>query len=154
MILLNNFQHELVMLMHVVFAAILSGTIGFERKRQDKPAGIKTHMIVGGSVALLVSLGELIVQYFYEMGFVDNMRFDPTRIIQAIVVGISFIGAGIVLQIEKEQKIKYLTTAATILFSSGIGIAVALRNYVLAVGVTLFILFINYLISKIEEKLV
>ena len=68
-------------------------------------------------------------------------------------MGISFIGAGLVLQIEKDQKIKFLTTSATILFSSGIGISVALRQYYLAVGVTLFILFINYLLGKLTSSI-
>jgi putative Mg2+ transporter-C (MgtC) family protein len=50
-------------------------------------------------------------------------------------------------QIKAEYKIKYLTTAATILFSTGIGIPVALRQYILAVGVTVFILIINLLLG-------
>jgi putative Mg2+ transporter-C (MgtC) family protein len=81
----------------------------------------------------------------------EYVNADPIRIIQAIVVGVSFIGAGTVLQIEREYKIKFLTTAATILFSTGIGIAVALHQYYLAVGVSLFILIINLLIGKITE---
>jgi putative Mg2+ transporter-C (MgtC) family protein len=69
------------------------------------------------------------------------------------VVGISFIGAGMVLQIASEHKIKYLTTSATILFSSGIGIAVALEKYIVGVGTTIFILIINYLLARIERRL-
>ena len=110
-------------------------------------------MLVGGSVALLVALGQTIVEHFYDSGLSQFITTDPTRVIQAIIVGISFIGAGLVLQIEKDQKIKFLTTSATILFSSGIGISVALRQYYLAVGVTLFILFINYLLGKLTSSI-
>ena len=141
------------MLLHVVIASVLAGLVGFEREAGDKPAGVRTNMMVGGSVALLVMLGEVIVRYFRDAGLADVISADPTRVIHAVIVGISFIGAGMVLQIAKEQKIKYLTTAATILFSSGIGIAVALRQYYLAVGVTLFILFINYLMGQITRKM-
>ncbi len=144
---------ELGILLHVVIASVLAGLIGIEREWEDKPAGVRTHMLVGGSVALLVALGEIIVQRFYDIGLTQFITTDPTRVIQAIIVGISFIGAGLVLQIEKEHKIKFLTTSATILFASGIGIAVALDQYYLAVGATLFILFINYLMGKITSSL-
>ena len=141
---------ELILLLHVVIASLLAGLVGLEREARDKPAGMRTNMMVGGAVALLVTLGEVIVKHFIAVGLGDYIRADPTRIIQAVVVGISFIGAGMVLQIATKEKIKYLTTAATILFSSGIGISVALRQYYLAVGVTLFILFINYLLGHLE----
>jgi putative Mg2+ transporter-C (MgtC) family protein len=138
-------NEQLVILLHVMLASFLAGIIGLERESYKKPAGLRTNMIVGGAVALLVSLGEIIVVHFQELGLGDLIRTDPTRIIQAIVVGISFIGAGTVLQIEKEYKIKFLTTAATILFSTGIGIAVALHQYILATGVSVFIIIINLL---------
>lgn len=145
-------QAEFNILLHVIIASFLSGLIGFEREKVDKPAGVRTNMLVGGAVALLVSLGEIIVADFNQKGLTEFISADPTRVIQAIIVGISFIGAGIVLQIEKAYKIKYLTTAATILFSSGIGISVALHQYYLAVGVTVFILFVNYIIGLITRK--
>lgn len=138
---------ELTVLLHVVIAAFLAGLIGIEREKGDKPAGFRTSMLVGGSVALLVSLGEIIVVHFSDAGLAEFISADPTRVIQAIIVGISFIGAGMVLQIPAEQKIKFLTTSASILFATGIGISVALRQYYLAIGVTLFILFINYLLG-------
>ena len=149
-----DLKYQLIILLHVVIASILSGIIGFERERVDKPAGMRTNMIVGGAVALLVSLGEVIVIHFRDIALADLIQADPIRIIQAIVVGISFIGAGTVLQIEKESKIKYLTTAATILFSTGIGITVALKQYYLAVGVTIFILFVNVFMKIIIHKLI
>lgn len=140
---------QLIILLHVIIASVLSGLIGFEREKVDKPAGIRTNMLVGGAVALLVTLGDIIITHFIDRGLGAYISADPVRIIHAIIVGISFIGAGMVLQIRHEQKIKYLTTAATILFSTGIGISVALKQYYLAVGVTLFILFINYLLGSI-----
>ena len=145
------FERELTILLHVVIASCLSGIIGLERERVDKPAGIRTNMLVGGAVALIVALGKIIVRDFSTSELAGFISADPTRVIQAIIVGISFIGAGMVLQIEEEKKVKYLTTAATILFSTGIGIAVALYQYVLAVGITIFILIINYLIIFVER---
>ena len=147
-------MYELRILLHVVIASFLGGVIGYEREKTEKPAGIKTNMIVGGSVALLVSLGEAITVHFQELGLSEVMQTDPTRIIQAIIVGVSFIGAGTVMQLQKVYKVKYLTTAASILYSTGVGISVALDQYVLAVGLTVFILIIYYPIKWIEEKFI
>jgi putative Mg2+ transporter-C (MgtC) family protein len=147
-------EKELIVLLHVMLAAFLAGIIGLERESYKKPAGLRTNMIVGGATALIISLGEIIVIYFNEQGLNEYVSADPIRIIQAIVVGVSFIGAGTVLQIQSEYKIKYLTTAATILFSTGIGIAVALHQYYLSVGVSIFILIINLGIGKIEDVLI
>ncbi|HYW94734.1 MAG TPA: MgtC/SapB family protein [Bacteroidales bacterium] len=148
-----GFADQMKILMHVAIAVVLSGLIGFEREKFDKPAGIRTNMIVGGAVALMVSLGEVIVIHFQSTGLAEYIRTDPNRVIQAIIMGVSFIGAGTVLQIQEEYKIKYLTTAATIFFSSGIGIAVALEQYYLAVGVTLLILIINFVIAWIGNQI-
>lgn len=149
-----EWMYELTILLHVVIASLLGAIIGYEREKTNKPAGIKTNMIVGGSVALLVSLGEAITVHFQELGLSEVMQTDPTRIIQAIIVGVSFIGAGTVMQLQKIYKVKYLTTAASILYSTGVGISVALGQYVLAVGLTLFILIIYYPIKWIEDKFI
>jgi putative Mg2+ transporter-C (MgtC) family protein len=145
-------MNELTILWHVILASVLGGIIGFERERANKPAGIKTNMMVGGAVAFLVMLGEIIVIRFKEAGLSEYIDTDPTRIIQAIIVGISFIGAGTVLQVQREYQIKFLTTAATFLFSTGVGIAVALQQYWLAAGSTIFILIINILVGLIYDK--
>ncbi len=148
-----DFSGQMKILLHVAIAVILSGIVGYEREMFDKPAGIRTNMIVGGAVALMVSLGEVIVMHFQSVGLAGYIRTDPTRVIQAIVMGVSFIGAGTVLQIQQEYRIKFLTTAATIFFSSGIGIAVALEQYYLAVGVTIVILIINFFVAWIGKQI-
>ncbi len=143
-------NEQLFALLNIFIASILAGLIGYEREILHKPAGFRTHMIVGGAVALLVILGTEIVDQF-ESSFVNEIiRADPLRLIEAVVVGVSFIGAGTVLQNKKESNIRYLTTAASILFSAGIGIAVALRQYILAFGVTMMALLINHIIRLIQ----
>lgn len=148
-----DISHQLSALLHVALAAFLSGLIGLEREKEKKPAGIRTNMIVGGSTALLVILGEMSVKYFLNLGFEELIRFDPTRILQAIVIGISFIGAGTVLQVQQKRRIRFLTTAATFLFSAGIGVAVAFKLYWLSIGVTLLILIINMVLGNVEDRL-
>ncbi len=148
-----DFLPQLEIALNIVIAALLAGMVGLERELKKKPAGFRTHMIVGGASALLLSLGEVLILHFSEIGVAETLRTDPTRIIEAIIVGISFIGAGTILQVRKEDKVLYLTTAASILFSAGIGIAVALQQYLLAIAVTLLVLIINYALSKIFKAL-
>ncbi len=141
-------EKELFFLLQVIISSVLAGIIGFERGSFQKPAGTRTNMIVGGAVCLLVLQGEVMVSHFIELGYEDIINTDPTRILQAIVVGISFIGAGIVFHNKKEEKVKNLTSSATILFATGIGISVAMELYVLAVGVTIISLLINRIIGQ------
>jgi putative Mg2+ transporter-C (MgtC) family protein len=147
-----DWNGELVILMNVAIAAVLTGFIGLEREVKNKPAGFRTNMIVGGSSALILSLGKVLVEKYIENGFQDVIQPDSTRIIEAIILGISFIGAGTILKANDESKVYYLTTAATVLFSAGIGIAVALEQYILSVSATVLLLIINRLAKIIYER--
>lgn len=149
----SNWNNELLMLLNIAIAAVLTGLIGLEREIKHKPAGFRTNMIVGSAAALLLSLGRVIVETYANIDKLkDNVQADPTRVIEAIIVGISFIGAGTILKGNGDEKVYYLTTAATVLFSAGIGIAVALEQYILAVTATLLILIINRLSLLFNNK--
>lgn len=76
----------------------------------------------------------------------DILTADPVRVAEAIVVGISFLGAGTILKYSQqgERVVEGLTTSASILSVAAIGITVALSVFVLAVAVTLLNLFINW----------
>ena len=138
-----NFEPQLWILVDVVIAAALGGVIGYERESVDKPAGLRTQMLIAGASALILSLGRVVVNDLEYTVSDQALGVDPTRIIHAIIVGVSFIGAGTILKSREKMNIKYLTTAATILFSAGIGMSVALKMYLLAVGIALLGLFIN-----------
>ena len=144
---------QFIILLDVMIAALLTGIVGFEREWAGKPAGFRTHMIVGGAAALLIGLGEILVASYDTQDLQQNLRTDPLRIVEAIVVGISFIGAGTILKAKDSNNILYLTTAASILFSAGIGISVGLHQYILAVGATLALITINFLLNYLEEWL-
>lgn len=147
----HNVTQQLWALLDVIIACILAGTIGYEREVHKKPAGFRTHMIVGGSSALLVGLAGASIR-IYRPEFGDILDVDPIRIIQAIIIGISFIGAGTILKSRDEKDVSFLTTSATILFSSGLGICVALHQYILAVGVTLLVVLINNVFRVFKPK--
>lgn len=142
-------QPQLLVLLHVAVAAVLAGVVGFERERADKPAGFRTNMIIGASAALLIGLGHELAESFVD---IPGIRVDPLRIIEAIVVGVSFIGAGTIIKSNNSTDVSNLTTAATLILSAGIGIAVALQFYILAVGVTLLTLIINTILRSLKRR--
>lgn len=141
---------DIDVLLKVVVAVCLGGLIGIERELSHKPAGIRTHMFVAGAATLVMSISILLINQFNRT--YENVSADPVRVIEAIIVGISFIGAGTVLKSEKDHQVYYLTTAASILFAAGIGITVALERYGLAFSLTLLVILVNSAVGNLELK--
>ena len=146
-----EYWSELHILVEVAVAMVLGGLIGWDRELADKPAGLRTHMMVAGAAALLVGLGDALLARFAS-GTETPTQSDPIRIVEAIVTGISFLGAGTIFRRDKDEQVEGLTTAASILLSSSIGIAVALRQWLLAVGVTLLALLVLRVAPRFERR--
>lgn len=125
-----------------LFVALMLGLIvGIEREFVGKEAGTKTYSLVTMGSAL-----------FTVLSFDPNFP-DPSRIIAQIVMGIGFIGAGLI--IFHQNKIHGLTTAAALWTMSAVGVTVGMRYYALAVISTLFVLVILFVIRKmrLEERI-
>lgn len=148
-----NWEAQIQIIGEVLLAFVLGGLIGLEREIAKKPAGLRTHMLVAGASAFLIALGDIIVLRFTSTPSAEMVGTDPIRIIQAIVVGISFLGAGTIVQRTQEERIEGLTTAASILFTSVIGISVAPGQLYTASGITLLVLIINYGLGYIESRM-
>ena len=114
-----DWKTELLMAGQISLAALFGGIIGCERERRGQEAGVRTFGMValGACVFGLVSL--------HARGAVDT-----TRIASQVVVGIGFLGAGIIL--HREGKVTGLTTAATLWATAAVGLAVAFSMYVVA----------------------
>lgn len=124
----------------VALAMILGAVIGLEREVKDKPAGLRTHMLVAGSATFLVALSDVAVKRFnVDLGS-GLVRSDPIRIIEAVITGISFLGAGTILRHKGSDHVEGLTTAASLLFVAALGVCVALSQVLLAIGVTVLVL--------------
>ncbi len=147
-----NWLMQLGIMGEVALAMLLGGVIGFERELADKPAGFRTQMLIAGAAALLVGLGDALMLRFLVEGR-TTVTADPIRIVEAIVTGISFLGAGTIFRRSAEEQVQGLTTAASILLCAAIGISVALRQFVLAVGVTLLALIVLRGLTGIENRL-
>jgi len=146
-----DFTAEWPTLGKLLLAVVLGGLIGFEREMADRPAGLRTHMLVAGTATLLVVLAERLVQRFQPESVVQH---DPVRVIEAIIVGISFLGAGTIFRNKDAgEPVQGLTTAASVLFTAVLGIGVALEAYVLVIGAVALILFITFGLRRLESWL-
>ena len=136
----------------VALAMLLGGVIGFEREVADKPAGFRTQMLVAGAACLLVGLADAMLLRLLAEGK-TNVTGDPIRIVEAIVAGVSFLGAGTIFRKDASEQVQGLTTAASILLCAAIGISIALRQFALAVGVTILALIVLRGLTGIEKRL-
>ncbi len=141
---------ELQVLINVAVAMGLGAVVGFERETAEKPAGLRTHMLVAGAAALLVALGEVTLTQ-YQDGAPGRISPDPIRIIVAVVTGVSFLGAGTI--IRGHDGVHGLTTAAALLMTAAIGIAVGLAQTMVAGGVTLLTLVVLRVIPAVSRRL-
>ena len=135
-----DIQAQLLLLIRLVVAGILSGMLGWEREAARKPAGFRTHMLVGIASALFTLLAALAVADY--PGDTEGMRADPIRVIQAVAIGVGFLGSGVIFVSRNEESVHGLTTAGSIWATAAIGIAAGLGYYVLAVGATLILLLV------------
>jgi putative Mg2+ transporter-C (MgtC) family protein len=131
---------ELRLLSGLVVAAVLSGLVGWERQAHRSGAGLRTHMLVGISAALFVVLAEELIKQYDGAG--TGVRFDLVGVLAAVVSGVSFLGAGTIFSSGKGERVRGLTTAASLLATAGVGVACGLRLYVFATGATLIFLFV------------
>jgi len=116
----------------LILAAVLGALIGWQREKHGKAAGART--------CALVTAGSTLFTILSVVAFPS----DPARVAAQIVVGIGFLGAGLILQ--KEERIVGLTTAASLWFAAAIGMAVGLGFFILSIiaaALTLLILTIN-----------
>jgi putative Mg2+ transporter-C (MgtC) family protein len=133
-------EPELNLLIRLLVAAVLAAGLGWERESARKAAGLRTHMLVGIAAALYTSISELAVSEIPPNS--EGFQADPIRVIQAVAIGIGFLGSGVIFVSRQEDRVHGLTTAASVWATAAIGIAAGLEYYVLAVGATLLLLFV------------
>ncbi|HXG52485.1 MAG TPA: MgtC/SapB family protein [candidate division Zixibacteria bacterium] len=120
-------ERAVILLGRLIFAMVLGAIVGLQRERKGKPAGLRTHMLVALGAALFV-----IAPAEYGMG-----NEELSRVVQGLVTGIGFLGAGAILKLEEKREVEGLTTAAGIWMIAAVGVAVGLGRVGLAVVSTL-----------------
>lgn len=122
---------EVEVVLRVLLAGVLGAAVGFDRQRANKPAGLRTHMLVSMGAALFAGTALVFVDRFVPDSAV---RLDILRVVAAVATGVGFLGAGAILRAGGE--VRGLTTAAGIWVTAGIGLAAGLGQLVVAVGAT------------------
>lgn len=140
---LTSFEFEACI--RLILGAILAGIIGYERQAWKKPAGMRTHILVGESAVLIMLCG---IYLSHKTG-----NADPSRIPAQLLSGIGFIGAGTILR--DGFQVKGLTTAASLLAVTGIGLIIGAGSYIVGIIATLLVYIIlsyTYVVSDSSEK--
>lgn len=129
----------------LAIAAVMGGAIGLEREQADKPAGLRTYILVceGAALFMICSLllGDLVSRT------TDN-DYDPSRIASTIVQGIGFLAAGVIF--ASGRRVRGLTTAAGIWVTAAIGMAIGAGFYIVAAAATLITLVTLRVMAKID----
>jgi len=138
---------NLVIVLNLLGSLALGLVVGYERSYRGRAAGMRTYGLVSmASTALTVMVGYSSFWYGGHAGLPSNP--DPTRVIQGIVTGIGFLGAGIIL--HEGFATRGLTSAASIWISSAIGIMIGIGFYLAAIVLALLAVFCMTLLTRIE----
>jgi putative Mg2+ transporter-C (MgtC) family protein len=140
---ISDLPHVARVTFQVVLAALLGGVLGFEREQKGKAAGLRTHMLVALGAALFVVAGR-------ESGMDSE---QVSRVIQGLVAGIGFLGAGAIVRTEAEGQNRGLTTAAGIWLTAAIGMTVGLGLEALAIVCTVLAIVILAVLPRLEKRI-
>ena len=128
-------------------AALFGGIIGFEREVKERPAGLRTNMMVALAAATFTLLTAEFVSEGLEVGGVVHV--DPLRVMEAVIAGVAFLGAGAILR--GGDRVQGLTTGASLWMSGALGVAAGGGYFKLAaigVGFAIFILILLALFER------
>ena len=126
---------ELEMILRLLLATALGAAIGYQRERAGKVAGLRTHTLICVGAALFT------IASLYGFGAAT----DPARVAAGVVVGIGFLGGGVIIRRAEEGIVAGLTTAATIWAVAGIGLVAGSGLYLVSAVTTAIILIILFL---------
>jgi putative Mg2+ transporter-C (MgtC) family protein len=139
---------EVEIILRVLLGAVLGAVIGFERERDNQPAGLRTHMIlvIGATLAMVLSVN---LGYLFAR---PGTPADPARLAAQVISGIGFLGAGAILRYG--FNVKGLTTATSLWTMAIVGMAVGAGYYLIGVVTTALMLVVLGLLNIIENRFV
>jgi putative Mg2+ transporter-C (MgtC) family protein len=131
-----------------LFAAVIAGgVVGWEREKQDKPAGLRTHMLVALGAATFMVAAEQMASDGVAAG--DHVRLDPLRVLAAVIGGVGFLGAGTIIQ--SRGTVRGITTAASLWICASLGATCGIAHYRLAIVAGLFALLVLWIFGRLER---
>ncbi len=135
---------------HLLLAALFGAALGLERTLAGKHAGVRTYALVSLGSALFVTISELVITNYASFGN-PLITLDPLRIPSQVVVGIGFLGTGLI--IFRDSKLSGLTTAAGLWVAAGIGVAAGFGLTLLAGFAAILTLLVFTLLWRFEQKI-
>ncbi|MDO6441681.1 MgtC/SapB family protein [Marinobacter sp. 2_MG-2023] len=138
------------MLIRLLAAAGLALLLGLERELRGKAAGLRSHMLVSLGASAFIIMGMHIL--FATAEGDPSARIDPTRIVEGVIGGIGFLGAGSIIQ--SRGSVQGITTGASIWMAGAIGVACGLGIFALAGMVTLMALIIMAVLGRFEHEVI
>lgn len=135
--------------LRLLIAALFGGIVGFDRERRDKPAGLRTHMLISLAAAVFTLIAlELHAQL---MQTYEHSNADPIRIIEAVTSGVAFLAAGAIIQ--SRAGVQGITTGANMWLAGALGVACGAGYYVLALIGAVLALIILTLLGLVEARI-
>jgi putative Mg2+ transporter-C (MgtC) family protein len=128
-------------------SVFLGAIIGVEREFKKKEAGLQTHSLVALGSCFFTMISFKMIEIFSQD---SGVAFDPIRVIQAVAIGIGFIGAGVIFR--QPSGVVGLTTSAGLWIAAAIGIAVGVKMYYLAIFATFLSLLVLFGFGLLEQK--
>jgi putative Mg2+ transporter-C (MgtC) family protein len=137
----------------LLLAAVFGGAIGFEREWQNRPAGLRTHILVCVAAATFAILTiEIIHAPMFAVEAVrDSVKVDPIRVVEAVTAGVAFLAAGVV--IFTRGQVHGLTTGAGMWLAGAIGVACGLGLWQIALLATVIALVVLGLLHAFESRM-
>lgn len=148
-----SLAQSLEMILRLVIACACGAVVGFEREKNYKDAGLRTHLIVCCSAALMMLVSKYGFSDLYAAGeaVLGTKGADPSRIAAQVISGVSFIGAGVIF--HNKNNTKGLTTASGLWAIAGVGIAIGAGMYEVGVFATFILLVIQNIVQKFPSNL-
>lgn len=137
----------LQLVLRLAVAILLGGLVGWDRERADKPAGLRTHMLVALGAASFTLLG---FEATASLAAQTREHADPSRVLQGVIGGIGFLGAGAIIHTQGHAS--GITTAASVWVAGALGSAAGLGAFVLAGSTMVLTLVVLNLLGRLERK--
>lgn len=129
-----------------VGAILLGAIIGFEREAKNRPAGLKTHIMVSLAAAVFAVVA---LESIHMRGLADtNVQVDPLRVIEAVTAGVAFLAAGTIVLSRGE--IHGITTGTSLWLAGAIGVSLGFGQWIIGFGAVLAGLAILFALGKVE----
>lgn len=132
----------------LVSAAVLGAVIGYERERQEKPAGLRTHILVSVAACLFVIVGQELAALEYGDGV---KQVDPLRMIEAVTAGVAFLAAGLIF--TSNGTVKNVTTGTSLWLAGAVGLGCGAGQMALSAMATAIVVCVLFLLRHLEKAM-